>query len=203
MPDWFNSYLGIHALYIMPVRVLQFIRLFRKEAMKKNKYSIMDFVYPKDKDYFITSVYNVEDGSINFEVRLVKKDGTIIYCLINGNHVMAKNGNYTISAVFVDITRQKKMQEMLRMDRERYRVASELSNDVLFEYYVINDEMIFSDKFKELFGRDTIMDNFVRDCYLRRDMVHPDDYGLYLDFVLNYLRVRVCYNGVSPKASSQ
>ncbi len=153
-----------------------------KEAMKKNKYSIMDFVYPKDKDYFITSVYNVEEGSINFEVRLVKKDGTIIYCLINGNHVMAKNGNYTISAVFVDITRQKKMQEMLRMDRERYRVASELSNDVLFEYYVINDEMIFSDKFKELFGRDTIMDNFVRDCYLRRDMVHPDDYGLYLDF---------------------
>ena len=102
----------------------------------------MDFVYPKDKDYFITSVYNVEEGSINFEVRLVKKDGTIIYCLINGNHVMAKNGNYTISAVFVDITRQKKCKRCW-MDRERYRVASELSNDVLFEYYVINDEMIF------------------------------------------------------------
>lgn len=154
----------------------------KKEAIEENKTRILDFIYSKDIDSFIMLFDSDRKEAINSEIRLVKKDGSLIYCLMNGNYVLGRDGNQSVSAVFVDITEQKKMQEMLRMDRERYRIASELSNDVLFEYLNASDEMIYTDKYVELFGRDPIISNFTKECFMRKDIVHPDDYGLFLDF---------------------
>ena len=125
----------------------------KKEAREENKFSIIDFVHSKDRDSFWLRIQDIEEDAFSFEVRLLKKDGNVIYVLISGNCVTSKDGNQSVSAVFVDITEQKRMQEMLRMDRERYRIASEISHDVLFEYYVDIDKMVFTDKYLELYGR--------------------------------------------------
>lgn len=154
----------------------------KNEDRIENSSGLLDFVYSKDRDFFVKKMNNRENESINSEVRLVKKDGFVIYCLMNGNYAIAKDGKQTVSAVFVDITEQKKMQEMLRMDRERYRIAAELSNDVLFEYFVDTDTMVYSERYKNIFGKDPVINNFVKDCFKRNDYVHPDDYGLFLDF---------------------
>ena len=142
----------------------------------------LSILYSKDKDAFIEKINNCKGMSINTEVRLVRKDGFVIYCLMNGNCDVSKDGRNTISAVFVDITEQKKMQEMLRVDRERYRIAAELSKDILFEYFIDTDTMVFNERFKNLFGRNPIIHSFVNDSFKRNDYVHPDDYGLFLDF---------------------
>ena len=113
---------------------------------------------------------------------MVKKDGSIIYCLIKGNHSLTKDGSKSSAAVIVDITEQKKMQERLRMDSERYRIAAELSHDVLFEYYVANDRMIYTDKYTELFGRNPVISDYVKDYFIRKDIIYPDDYGIFLDY---------------------
>jgi len=154
----------------------------KKEDKIENNTGLIDFVYSKDRDVFVNKINNNESSSINSEVRLVKKDGFVIYCLMNGNCGVAKDGRPSISAVFVDITEQKKMQEMLRMDRERYRIAAELSNDILFEYFIDTDMMVYSDRYKYLFGRDPVIHNFAKDCFKRNDYVHPDDFGLFIDF---------------------
>ncbi len=154
----------------------------KKEAREENKSSITDFIFSKDKDSFLESLKGAEKESIKSEIRLVKKDGHIIYCLMNGNYVITKNGSRSVSAVFVDITEQKKMQEMLRMDRERYRIASELSHDVLFDYFIDTDKMVYTNKFKDLFGRSPIIQDYVKGCYQRKDLVHPDDYGIFIEF---------------------
>lgn len=153
-----------------------------KEDMIENNAGLLDFVYSKDRDVFIEKVFNHKSESINSEVRLVKKDGFVIYCLMSGNYVTAGDGSQSISAFFVDITEQKKTQEMLRMDRERYRIATELSNDVLFEYFIDTDMMVYTERYKNLFGREPVIHDFVKDCFKRNDYVHPDDYGLFLDF---------------------
>lgn len=152
-----------------------------ENEMKGNRSGLIDFIYSKDKDIFINNINNHETDSINLEVRLVKKDGFVIYCLMNGN-IENINGNQSVSAMFIDITEQKKRQEMLRMDRERYRIAAELSNDILFEYFIDNDTMVYSDRYKDLFGREPVVHDYVKDCFKRNDHVHPNDYGLFLDF---------------------
>lgn len=154
----------------------------KDEAREQCKASILDFVHSEEKDFFMKSIKDLNKACTSFEVRMVKKDGSIIYCLMNGNYVTGKDGSQSVSAVFVDITKQKKMQEMLRLDRERYRVAADLSNDVLFEYYIKTDQMILSDKYLELFGRSPVIFDYVKECYMRRDFIHPNDYGIYLEF---------------------
>jgi hypothetical protein len=44
--------------------------------------------------------------------------------------------------VFVDISEQKQMQELILLEGERYRIATEISKDILFEYHLQKDEMI-------------------------------------------------------------
>lgn len=153
----------------------------KKDVRDENKSSMTDFIYSKDLDTF-KKVIKEERTAINSEVRLVKKDGYVIYCLMNGNYAITKDGKQSVSVVFVDITKQKYMQDMLRLDRERYRIASELSNDVLFEYDVITDKMTYSDKYTELFGRNSNFEDYVANCYKNKDLIHPDDYGLFLEF---------------------
>jgi diguanylate cyclase (GGDEF)-like protein/PAS domain S-box-containing protein len=154
----------------------------RKEARDNNKYNITDFIYDKDRESFVQAVKNIEGESISFEARLVKKDDSIIYCLINGNFSLAKEANQSVSAVIVDITEQKKMQETLRMDRERYRIAAELSHDVLFEYYIDIDRMVYTEKYAELFGRYPIISDYIKESANRREYIHPDDYGVFLEY---------------------
>ena len=154
----------------------------KKEAREDNKLNIMDFMYSKDKNTLLKIIQDIEGDTFNFETRMVKKDGSIIYCLIKGNHSLTKDGSKSSSAVIVDITEQKKMQERLRIDGERYRIAAELSHDVLFEYYVANDRMIYTDKYTELFGRNPVISNYVKDYFIRKDIIYPDDYGIFLDY---------------------
>jgi diguanylate cyclase (GGDEF)-like protein len=113
---------------------------------------------------------------------MVTKQGETIYALVNGKCEVSKNGKHIVSAVFVDISGQKIMQDMLLLEGERYRIASELTKDILFEYDIKNDEIIFTGKFKDLFGRNPKMSSFCMKRELRRDVVHPDDWGIYLEF---------------------
>lgn len=76
----------------------------------------------------------------------------------------------------------KQMQETFLLEGERYRIATELSQDVIFEYSIREDEMFHTDKYIELFGGELIHPNFTQRCWERQDKVHPDDWGIYLEY---------------------
>lgn len=154
----------------------------KNEAIEENTATIMEFVYSRDRDLFIEAIQDVQKEAINFEIRLVKKNGSIIYCLINGNFVVSKSKGQSVSAVFVDITDQKRMQEMLRVDGERYRIASELSNDVLFEYIIDSDMMIYTERYSELFGREPVIPDYVKNSFEVKELIHSDDYGIFMEY---------------------
>ncbi len=154
----------------------------KHEVKEENKTRVLDFICPEDRNICMGIEGQLGSGSLSLEVRMITKSGQILHALINGNSVLGRDGKHTISAVFVDISEQKKMQEMLLLEGERYRIASELSKDVLFEYLVKSDEMIYSEKYKELFGRHSRIPSFYNSCELRRDLIHPDDWGIYLEF---------------------
>lgn len=153
----------------------------RHEVKEENKSSVLDFICPDDRYFYNGIEEQLGSGSLSMEVRMNTRSGQVLHALINGNSVIGRDGKHTISAVFVDISEQKRMQEMLLLEGERYRIASELSKDVLFEYLVKSDEMIYTEKYKELFGRNSIMPSFHKNCELRRDLIHPDDWGIYLE----------------------
>lgn len=152
------------------------------EIRNENKSNITDFIHQKDIEHFEKIKEQFLGEIINLELRMVTKQGETLYALVNGKCEIGKNGKHIISAVFVDISEQKIMQDMLQLEGERYRVASELSKDILFEYDIKNDEMVFTGKFKDLFGRNPKFSSYCTNCEIRRDIVHPDDWGIYLEF---------------------
>ncbi len=154
----------------------------KQEIREENKVSILDFIDPKDMEVLLGLKDQLGSDTLNFEVRMITKSGQILYALVNGNSVLGRDGKHTISAVFVDISEQKQMQEMLLLEGERYRIASELSKDVLFEYHIRTDEIFYTDKFRDLFGRSPVIPFFHKDCEGRREIIHPDDWGIYLEF---------------------
>ena len=92
--------------------------------------------------------------------------------------LLKKRGNKNIEYA----QKLKQMRDTFRLEGERYRIATELSQDVIFEYRIDDDEMISTDKFRELFGGELIISNFAEKCWDRQDKVHPDDWGIYLEY---------------------
>lgn len=50
-----------------------------------------------------------------------------------------------------DITQQKEAQFQIELQREKYKMIAEILEDIIFEYDVESDIMLFSDKYKQIF----------------------------------------------------
>ena len=153
----------------------------KAEAKAETKIKLIDFIYHSDIELFNQNEL-LKNNIINCDVRMVTKTGDILYVLINGNSVLSKEKKHTISAVIVDISEQKQLQERIILEGERYRIATELSKDVLFEYDIKSDELVHTEKYKDLYGRNAKVSDYKNHCEKRRDNIHPDDWGIYLEF---------------------
>lgn len=159
----------------------------KTEARELNRTSLLEFV-ETDEINFVSEIWKQIDlEQIRLDVRMQSKDGTCLNMLMTGNSTVGKDGKHTCSVVFVDMTQQKEMQEKILLERERYRVATELSQDVIFEYDIRTDYMVYTNKIKELFAMQPSVESFIDTCSQRRDAIHPDDWGVYLEFCQHLL----------------
>lgn len=154
----------------------------KNEAKDLNKISLLDFI-DKSNTTFVNEIKEqLGKKTIRNEVKLITKDNAVLYMLMNGNCSVGRDGKHTLSVVFVDISDQKRMQEIIMLEGERYRIATELSKDVLFEYHISTEELQFTEKYRDLFGISPLIPNFKSDYLKRGERVHPDDWGIYLEF---------------------
>lgn len=154
----------------------------KNNTKELNKSSLLDFMDQSDS-LFLEDIQNqLNNDTIRCEVSLRTKNGTLIHMLMDGNSSVGRDGKHTLSVVFVDISEQKRMQELILLEGERYRMTTELSNDILFEYHIQADEMIFSDKYRELFGMSPVIVGYKNKFVKNKDHIHPDDWGIYLEF---------------------
>lgn len=146
--------------------------------------SLHALVHPLDLQDFL-EIHKLDNKNplVQKEIRLVMNHGKVLWTLMNGNYVRKKNGAKIISAVFVDITEAKKMNERINLEQERYRVATEISNDILFEYNVEDDVMIFANKFEELCGKSATIYNFSKIDLKRTDLIYHEDRGVFSEYL--------------------
>lgn len=154
----------------------------RTNVKEESKLTLLDFIDHRDTSFISDVEQQLQNETIRREVQMVTRDGSLLYMLMNGNSTVGKDGKHTLSVVFVDISEQKNMQELILLEGERYRIATELSNDVLFEYHIKTDQMIYTDKYKDIFGMNPLIPDFIKTCNKRKDSIHPDDWGIYLEF---------------------
>ncbi len=111
----------------------------------------------------------------DYEARLLCKDGSIKYVLIDSN-VFWKDGQFIHTCCFTrDITQRKQIQEALRESEQRWQLALRGNNDGIWDWNVKTNEVFYSSRWKEMLGyEDYEISNHLDEWVTR---VHPDDIG--------------------------
>jgi len=127
-----------------------------------------------------TAMYRrVASGELSdyeIEKQLTHKDGKVVHAHIIGKTLRNREGKVTtLVAMVQDITARKQAEEALRKSKERFDLAVRGSNDGIWDWNVLTNQVYFSPRVRELlkYGPDEFPDVIESlDSHL-----HPDDHG--------------------------
>ena len=81
--------------------------------------------------------------------------------------------------VFRDISEQKRMEQQLRINQDRFSLIMRGTNDGIWDYNLKSGEIYFSPRWKEMLG---YREKAFSDCFQQwQEHIHPNDLGLILD----------------------
>lgn len=115
-----------------------------------------------------------DHAAMEQELRLCHKEKGYLPVLFRGTFVLDEKEEPLLYCVVVDITAQKQMQELLEMEKERYRIILEQSNDIIFDADLQKKEFLCSRNFYDKFGWQCDRAYDVRK-EKNKNLIHPED----------------------------
>ena len=94
-----------------------------------------------------------------------------------------------IEYLYLTNRKQGQLTKQLQLEEERYRVACDISNDILFEYDIKNDCMRFANKYTEAFGKPSFQEKFANKAK-QDDRVEKEDLSVYWEFITSLQKGR-------------
>lgn len=133
---------------------LQLVGYQAAELKNKFKNRLIELVDPVDRERVISQIHRlIHTGrQSQIEYRLRAKDGHAVWVLENDLLVREKNGEEYIQSILTDISANKKVQEELRQNLERYRIAVQQEGDIVFEWNIPTDHFWTSGNWEMKFG---------------------------------------------------
>ena len=136
----------------------------------------LEIIYPPDREEVLTQTKKQlsSGNAVELEYRVSAKDGQIIWVLDKSHLVTGKDGKEHIFRTLINITQSKQAQEDLRLTLERHKIIMEQSNDIIFEWDMKRDKMLYSSNWEERFGYVPVMEE-ASDRLLTQSHIHPQD----------------------------
>jgi PAS domain S-box-containing protein len=108
------------------------------------------------------------------EHRVRCKDNTYKWVLDRGQAVWDKNGNVVrMTSCHTDITERKRAEEQLRQSEERFQIVARATNDLLWDWDLLTNEVWWNQALQTLFGYSQEQITFTADWW--SEHIHPDD----------------------------
>lgn len=92
-----------------------------------------------------------EGTEIQLECQMLCSDGSYIPVVFRGTLAL-EDKKRLLYCVIIDIREQKKIQEQLAEEKERYELILEQSNDIIFDVDIKQKKVLWSPKYEEVFG---------------------------------------------------
>lgn len=135
------------------------------------------FVHPDDvklcKD-FLDKILSSGEKQSGVEYRVKHKGGSWRWHVSNGSPIKDPNGiSISYMGIARDITERKKVQDELQESEHRFKLMMDATNDGLWDWKFITNEIYFSPGWKKMLGyRDDELEN---DFSVWKKLTHPDD----------------------------
>ncbi|MBS6646712.1 MAG: diguanylate cyclase [Clostridiaceae bacterium] len=131
-----------------------------QEIQEKFNNQYINLVYPADRQELTRQVKEqLKCGnSVEVEYRVTAKDGRVLWILDKGRVVTGNDGREYFISVLIDITQSKHAQEELRLTLERHKIIMEQTNDIIFEWDIVKDQVSYSSNWEKKFGYQPIKD---------------------------------------------
>ena len=129
---------------------------------------------------------SLESGRIfESEHRMMRRNGETAWILVRGNFAR-EDGKDVFFCVAIDISERKKIEEELRINEERFRIALAQTYNTIFDYDIKTRVMIHAYKSASMYGFDNRMEN-VPDALVENKTIHPESVGVFLEM---YRKIR-------------
>lgn len=145
-----------------------------RQGLYEHPESFMEAVHPDDRGRMIAGPAHNIDGRWDFEYRIVRPNGTVLWVRDRGYPICDEQGNQTgMAGTATDITARRFREEDLAESQARLAKAQEIAQLGNWEWEIASNELWWSDQIYRIFG--TTPDEFeaTYDAFL--SFVHPDD----------------------------
>lgn len=146
-----------------------------REISEQFQNRLINLIYPADRDKIMHQFREQRDlgKRLNLEYRLVTKSGGTIW-ISSRNIIEQENGVEVMFGILLDITQSRQAEEDLRLLLERHDIIMAQTNDIIFEWDIIKDNLYISSTWEAQYGY-TPISSHVREAVTRASHIHPDD----------------------------
>lgn len=148
----------------------------KAEIREKFDNRFIDLIYMPDREDLRRQIESqLKLGtSLELEYRVVTKDGRRVWILGKGRIITGEDGLEYLYGALLDITKSKQEQEQLRLTLERHKIIMDQTNDIIFEWDILKNQLSYSSNWREKFGYEPIK-NDVKKRLRKTSHVHPKD----------------------------
>ena len=152
----------------------------QQDIEEKFQNSFWEMIEQRDREVTLAEVQRqmALGPDKELEYRMTCKDGRTIWVLDKGHLLHDEEGNRYFCCVLVDVTRSKELEEKLRLSLERHQIIMDQTTDILFEWDIQADTMIFSGNWEKKFGCPPVTQHVSR-LFWQAPYILPEDQPLF------------------------
>lgn len=148
----------------------------KEEYIDKFENGYIKILDNQNIDGILQAIKTAKDtkDKIKIEYKIIKKDNSKCNISLTGEYLENINDIPVYQCIAMDMTEYKKILSDLEFEKEKYSIVYEMSDEIIFEYYIKEDNFNVSYKYKETFDIDFEKNNFIKNI-LKSNTIHKDD----------------------------
>lgn len=157
-------------------------------------YGWIELLHPDDRATCvdICTQSNVQQEAFTMEFRLRGADGTYRWFYNTATPRLSEQGEFTgFIGSCVDITERRNAEQALRESQERFGLGLMSSNDGLYDWNLLTNDVFWSDRYYEMLGLSR--ESFQPTYQTFQELIHPDDLESVMTQVHEHLQSRDKY----------
>jgi len=162
----------------------------RAEAERYLK-NIMANIIIEDRQTLEQGIADVlkDDGWVEVEFRAVTKDGGLRWYQVRANLYARHEDRSIFTAILLDATERKSMEEELTMQAERLNLISQVEGEHIFDYNAKTDILVIKSVNREIQAQDLILNDFFQKKHYEN--VFKEDRELLNEVLQNALKTAI------------